>query len=142
MSLDPDLMARKLESLRRCLERITHKRPESAAVLENDVDIQDILSVNLERAIQLCVDMANHILADQSGPPAETMGETFDLLAKQKIISAELASQMKAAVGFRNLSVHAYDRIDWERVFKVVHDHLDNFRNFARSVAQRANLEN
>ena len=41
----------KLESLRRCLDRITSKKPESLDQLLEDIDMQDILALNLERSI-------------------------------------------------------------------------------------------
>ena len=41
----------KLESVRRCLERIRLRRPETVQALKDDADIQDILSVNLTRAV-------------------------------------------------------------------------------------------
>lgn len=53
----PDvLVMRKIESLQRCLKRIEEKIPLSAPALASDLDAQDIISVNLERAEQQCVD--------------------------------------------------------------------------------------
>ncbi len=49
--MDRGVIADKLERLRRCVQRIEHKRPPTLAALAADVDLQDILSVNLERAI-------------------------------------------------------------------------------------------
>jgi hypothetical protein len=51
--MDRRVIADKLERLRRCVQRIEHKRPPTLATLAADVDLQDILSVNLERAVQL-----------------------------------------------------------------------------------------
>ena len=86
--LDQDLIARKIESLRRCVERLEHVCPASSRELESSLDIQDILSINLERAIQLCVDIANHIIASQNGAPSATMGESFQRLTKTGVIDA------------------------------------------------------
>lgn len=138
--MDKQLVARKLDSLARCLARIEAKRPASAAQLAADVDAQDILSINLERAVQLCVDLGAHLLADHLTPPPETMGDVFQLLAEAGMISHDLATAMRQAVGFRNLSVHAYDRLDWERVFDIVRHRLDDFRRFAARVATLAEL--
>lgn len=138
--MDKQLVARKLDSLARCLARIEAKRPASAAHLAADVDAQDILSINLERAVQLCVDLGAHLLADHLTPPPETMGDVFQLLAEAGMISHDLATAMRQAVGFRNLSVHAYDRLDWERVFDIVRHRLDDFRRFAARVATLAEL--
>ncbi len=127
----------KLESLRRCLERIRQRRPETAQALKEDVDIQDILSVNLTRAVQLCVDIASHMLVTTNEPPPETMGQSFDRLASAGVIPQPVADRMKAAVGFRNIAIHSYQDIDWEIVFAIVTRHLDDFENFARAVVNR-----
>ncbi len=45
--MDREIVEQKLESLRRCLERIKEKCPPSADILARDLDAQDILSLNL-----------------------------------------------------------------------------------------------
>ena len=47
---------------------------------------------------------------------------------------------MNEAVGFRNLSVHAYDRVDWDRVFAIVHHRLADFRSFAATATTLTGL--
>ena len=59
-----DVIQNKLESLRKCLLRLEQKRPGSPEILVSDYDIQDIISINLERAIQISVDIAAHLLAE------------------------------------------------------------------------------
>ncbi len=136
LGMDPDIIMRKLDSLARCVERIEQKRPETIDVLIKDIDLQDILSINLERAVQVAVDIGAHLLADLPVPPPTSMGHVFDLLVSEGVIPEETGVELRKAVGFRNLSVHAYDQVDWERVFAIVHRRLDCFRNFARAVAQ------
>ena len=71
----------KLESLRKCLDRIELKKPQSLEDLIRDIDAQDILALNLERSVQLCVDIANHILSSLDDTPAMSMGESFERLS-------------------------------------------------------------
>ncbi len=125
----------KLESLRRAMARIESHRAPSAEVLRGDIDRQDILSLNLTRALQLCVDMAVHLLADRGQPAPRSMGEAFSALAEAGIIEPALAERMRAAVGFRNIAVHSYRSIDWEIVQRICADGLDDFKAFARAVA-------
>lgn len=132
--MDRDVIDRKLDSLARCVRRIETKRPPTPGQLVSDIDLQDILSVNIERAVQLCVDIGAHLLADLDGPPPETMGEVFQRLAGHGVIPGDVADALRKAVGFRNLSVHAYDRVDWERVFEISHHRMDDFRRFAAHV--------
>lgn len=51
--MDREVIEQKLESLRRCLKRIETKCPANAEILASDFDLQDILALNLSRAIQL-----------------------------------------------------------------------------------------
>jgi uncharacterized protein YutE (UPF0331/DUF86 family) len=93
------------------------------------------LSVNLQRAVQLCVDIAAHIIADKEVAAPSSMAQAFDVLQTLDILSPDLTSKMKKAVGFRNIAVHAYQAIDWQIVFDICYKKLDDFRAFAQSVA-------
>ncbi|TVQ32003.1 MAG: DUF86 domain-containing protein [Wenzhouxiangella sp.] len=132
----------KLESLRRCLARIRLKRPDSAEALKADLDSQDIISVNLTRAVQLCVDIAAHLLTATDQPPPDTMGDSFDRMVSAGLISQALAGRMKAAVGFRNIAVHSYRQIDWDIVHAIVNNHLEDFEAFASQVLVSSNSKN
>jgi uncharacterized protein YutE (UPF0331/DUF86 family) len=48
---------------------------------------------------------------------------------------------LRRAVGFRNLSVHAYDQVDWERVLEIVNERLDDFRKFAEVATRIVTLK-
>jgi uncharacterized protein YutE (UPF0331/DUF86 family) len=132
--MDRDIISRKLDSLARCVRRIETKRPPTLEELVTNIDLQDILSVNLERAVQLCVDIGAHVLADLDAPPPQTMGEVFTSLVVQTVIPESVGMVLRKAVGFRNLSVHAYDQVDWQRVFDIVHHRIQDFRVFSQSI--------
>ena len=55
--MDKDVINNKIESLMRCVERIRTHIPSSVEELESDFDMQDIIILNLERAVQICVDV-------------------------------------------------------------------------------------
>lgn len=133
--MDSLILSEKIEALRRCIERIETRRLETAEELRRDADRQDILSLNLTRAVQLCVDMAVHVLSDTEQPAPQTMGEAFDLLAEEGVISTSLAARMRSAVGFRNIAVHNYQAVDWDIVHAITHEGLEDFQSFARDMA-------
>ena len=120
----------KLESLRRCLDRIESKKPITLEGLLQDIDTQDILALNLERSVQLCVDIANHVLSSLDDTPAMSMAESFERLSEKKIISDELDHNLRRTVGFRNLSVHAYDKINWQLVWNILESGLHDLVRF------------
>ena len=102
-----------------------------------DIDTQDILALNLERSVQFCADIANHILSSLDDAPAMSMAESFERLSAKEIIPLELARNLRRAVGFRNLSVHAYDKIDWNLVWTYFESDLSDLVNFAQIIESK-----
>lgn len=135
--MDREVVEQKLESLRRCLQRIETKCPADAETLVADLDLQDIVSLNLSRAVQLCVDIGAHLIAGMDVPPPDTMGQTFDLLAQSGVLDTTLASRLKKAVGFRNIAVHSYETINWHIVHSIAKNHLTDFSAFAKVVSMK-----
>ena len=122
----------KLDSIAKCLLRLEQKRPQTVEQLVADVDLQDIVVVNLERLVQLCVDLALMVLSEKKIMPLPiTMRTCFESLSQIGAIDLELAQRMMKAVGFRNLCVHQYDQISMNIVFKILESHLDDFKKFA-----------
>lgn len=133
--MDQQLVGQKLDSLRRCLGRIESWLPDTASGLAEDVDAQDIISLNLTRAIQLCVDLAAHYLVDDAlRPVPQTMGQTFQLLAEDHLIEQPLADNLTRAVGFRNIMIHDYQRVNWEIVHALCNERLPDFKVYAKAL--------
>ena len=128
--MDKEVLENKLESLIRCIHRIKDQNISKLEELEQNIDKQEIIILNLQRAVQLCVDVGNHILLDYKTQTPSTMADTFKYLAENLIISMENAEQLSHAVGFRNIAVHQYEDIDCKIVFSIITEHLDDFKTF------------
>jgi uncharacterized protein YutE (UPF0331/DUF86 family) len=116
---------------------VAEKCPADALTLAADVDAQDIVSLNLSRAIQLCVDIGAHLIAStMSEPVPTTMGQTFQRMGSAGILTTDLAERMQRAVGFRNIVIHSYEVIDWQMVHGLVHRHLTDFTAFATATVE------
>lgn len=133
--MDKIIINKKLDSLYRCIKRIEDKCPANASELKTNIDLQDVIVLNLSRAVQLCVDIAAHSLTNSSQPVPNTMSETFQRLAEQNLISDHLADRLKKSVGFRNLAVHNYHDLNWDIVFAVASKHLEDFKEFAKNIS-------
>ena len=123
-----------MDSLQRCIKRIEEKIPENWDSIEEDYDLQDILTVNLERAVQLSVDIGLQIFVQINVKPPETMSEVFTILEEQKVLPSGVAENLKKAVGFRNIAVHEYDEINWEIVQSICTKHLKDFYQFMKAI--------
>ncbi len=136
--MDQVILTQKLESLRRCIQRVEMKTPADVGQLIHDPDIQDILVLNLTRAVQLCVDIGSHVISESNEPAPSTMGDVFSTLEKLAIIAPTTCQALRKAVGFRNVAVHNYDAINWEIVFAICQKSLVDFRQFAQEITEHS----
>lgn len=93
--MDQLILAEKIESLRRCIQRIEDKKPDNINLLIQSLDLQDILVINLTRAVQLCVDIGSHILSTANKPSPQTMGEVFTTLNELDIFTSDTCEHLK-----------------------------------------------
>lgn len=135
--VDKLLVSAKLESLRRALARVRQRTPANAAGLAADIDAQDIVSLNLQRAVQISVDIAYHLAADTDSAEPATMADAFAVLRDAGVIDHAIAEAMRRAVGFRNIAVHQYEKMDWQIVFDVATKRIEDLEAFARAVSNR-----
>ena len=134
--MDQVIFDQKLESLRRCIKRVEEKTPPHVSQLIEDQDIQDILVLNLTRAVQLCVDIGSHVISESEEPAPTTMGDVFSTLENLGAIKSITCKSMRKAVGFRNIAVHNYDVINWEIVYAICNNSLVDFRRFASEITE------
>jgi len=133
--MDKEVVENKLENLRRCVARVELKTPPSVSKLIDDIDAQDIIVLNLERAVQACVDIGLHIIADTEVTVPDSMAETFRTLGRLNVLSSDVVEHLAKAVGFRNTAVHAYQEIDWEIVYSIITKRMGDFRAFAQQIS-------
>jgi uncharacterized protein YutE (UPF0331/DUF86 family) len=139
--VDPDLVAAKLEALAQRVERVRAHRAADAAELARNADALDLVSFNLMLSVQICADIASHLIADEGWPMAPTVGGSFSRLHEHGVLSAETAEQLKKAVGLRNVVAHGYAAIDPALVHAAATDGVHDLEAFARDVARWARRE-
>lgn len=126
-----DIILNKKESIERCIRqvRLYYAKP-SDLPFEEDILKQDAIAINLQRAAEQCIDLANHVVRIKKlGLPKESK-EGFFLLAKSRIIPTELAKQLEGMVGFRNTLVHEYQQLQIKIMKDVIENHLDDLIKF------------
>ena len=137
MSIDKKVIGEKLLSLNRCLERVKLHTPANIEALQSDFDTQDIICLNIQRAVQISVDIAAHILAEQLHEQTPTMAETFLALSRHGLLDSQLASRLAKAVGFRNIAVHEYNTLDMNILYSIITKEIGCFYEFSDAVVLR-----
>ncbi len=114
-----EVISNKVTSIRRCIARIrTTYASDSALPFEQDFDKQDIVTLNILRACEQAIDLANHLVKQQSLGLPQSSKESFQLLAQHSIISESLAANLGNMTGFRNIAVHRYQQLSLKVIEK------------------------
>jgi len=134
--VDKDIFWSKIASMQKHLDRIKAKSNVDLREFLQDIDRQESVLFNVQMAIQNCIDLAAHIVAEEGLGVAGSTNELFYLLEEQGYIGQELTDKMIRAVGFRNLVAHEYGKLDLEVVFRVCHEDAKDLEEFSRVLGE------
>jgi uncharacterized protein YutE (UPF0331/DUF86 family) len=135
-----DVVLNKKESIERCIRQIRlYYGLPSDLPFEKDHLKQDAIALNLQRMAEQAIDMANHVIKKRRlGLPKESR-ESFEILAREGIIPDALADKLKGMVGFRNILVHQYQKLDLEIMIDVIERRLDDLIEYTNLVMEYFN---
>ena len=125
-----DVLLNKAAIIERCLVRVRAEHDGDDRVLYENITKQDSIILNLQRACEAAIDLAMHLVAARRlGIPQESR-EAFDLLVTGAALDKALGERLAGMVGFRNVAVHNYRRLDLAIVSSIIHHRLDDFTAF------------
>ena len=107
---------------------------ESENTFRNNITKQDAVVLNLQRACEASIDIANHIVKEKRLGLPKSVRESFELLSKNELIQAETARRMRNMIGFRNIAIHDYQALNLDIVVNIVLHRLDDFKDFVSEV--------
>jgi uncharacterized protein YutE (UPF0331/DUF86 family) len=132
--VDRDLLLRRLADLEQDVEQVSEFRAATVDQYRRDWKTQRIVERTLQMAIEACLDVANHVVADRQLRVASTYAEIFDVLGDAGLLERNLREAMIRMAWFRNILVHDYARTDPAVVVRILHEDLDDFRRFREAV--------
>lgn len=97
---------------------------------------QRIVERTLQIMIEICVDIATHIISDGGMRVPTSYSDTFKVLFEHNIINSELFTIMEKMAKFRNVVVHQYEEVNAEIVMLILNKHLDDFERFKDAVLE------
>jgi uncharacterized protein YutE (UPF0331/DUF86 family) len=132
--VDRDLLLRKLALIDEYASQAAEYRGVTVDAYRGDWRTQRIVERTLQLAIEACLDVANHLIADRRLPVASTYAEAFQVLSDQGILEAPVRDAMIGMAGFRNVLVHEYARINPGVVVDILQKQLSDFQRFRDAV--------
>jgi uncharacterized protein YutE (UPF0331/DUF86 family) len=132
-----DVVVNKAAIIERCVARVREEYAGDERNLTENITRQDSILLNLQRACEASIDLAMHVVRRRRlGVPQETR-DAFRLLQESGVIPAELADRLMRMVGFRNVALHDYRRLDLQIVKSVVTSRLDDFLAFTATLLKQ-----
>ena len=127
-----DVLVNKAAAIERAVRRVREEHAGDDRNLLTNQTRQDAIILNLQRACESSIDAAMHLVrVHRLGVPQQTR-EAFDLLQQAQMLDAALADRLRKMVGFRNVAIHDYQKLNLEIVRRIAVDHVDDFLAFAR----------
>jgi uncharacterized protein YutE (UPF0331/DUF86 family) len=136
--VDSVVLAAKIAAVQDAVGRIRDVLPPTVDEFRGDRTAREVVTLNLFVALQECLAVATHWLADARWTVPASYGDVFLALADHDVIDRGLASRLMAATGLRNLIAHRYGAMDANRLYAVASEDLDDLLEFCRVLAGRA----
>jgi uncharacterized protein YutE (UPF0331/DUF86 family) len=97
---------------------------------------QDAIVLNLQRACETTIDLAMYVISERKLGVPQDSRDAFALLQAAGILPVDLATRLQKMVGFRNVAVHEYTRLNPDVIQSIITKHLDDFRTFSSTIVK------
>jgi uncharacterized protein YutE (UPF0331/DUF86 family) len=97
---------------------------------------QDAVILNLQRACEQVIDLANHLIRIKELTVPKSSRDSFKVLCDAGIIPEVLSQKLERMVGFRNIAVHEYQKIDLDIVTSIIANNLTEVHQFVKIAAE------
>lgn len=126
-----DVLINKAASIERCVKRAREEYRYDPVQFPSDQTRQDAAILNIQRACEAALDMGQHLIRrDRLGIP-QSARDVFQLLADAERIPQALADALKRMIGFRNIAVHEYQRLQIPIVIAIITLHLEELLDYS-----------
>ena len=134
MTLNLDLIRARFSDIEKSLARLERLRALPRERFMADQDARDLacyrLLIAMEAAIQICF----HVNAQGYRRAPETYAECFASLGEEGVLNASLCENLQQMARFRNMLVHVYWEVDYDWVYDILQEHLDDLRAFISAI--------
>ncbi len=85
-------------------------------------------------AIEICLDIAGHLVTREGWRRPRDYADTFAVLGEAGVIDTAFAATLGEMAHFRNRLVHLYAEVDAARIYQILQNDLSDFGRFEAAV--------
>jgi uncharacterized protein YutE (UPF0331/DUF86 family) len=138
-SLNIEKVYAKFRDITESVARLKQFRDLPLEEFLQDQDKLDIASFRLIVATEAAIDICLHVAAKVLRKVPEEYAACFKMLGQSGLIDDALAARLSQMARFRNLLVHHYWKIDYERMYDLITGpDMDDLAELTRQVSKLA----
>jgi uncharacterized protein YutE (UPF0331/DUF86 family) len=132
-----DVIINKIQSIERCIFRAKQEYQAAGKAFQEDFSRQDAAILNITRACEQTIDLANYLIKKYKYGVPTSSRESFELLAQHKIISTSLCQKLQKMVGFRNIAIHEYQKLNSQIIIAIIENGLEDLLAFTFEIKDK-----
>lgn len=129
-----DIVINKINVIENCLKRINEEYVGHEEEFKTNYTKQDSIILNLQRACEAAIDLGIRVVRIKNLGIPQGSRDVFTILEKAEMISSELCNRLQHMIGFRNVAVHDYQKVNLEIVRSIITTNLVDFKNYTDSI--------
>jgi len=130
MELNKEIIKSRIDIIERNLKEIKEISNQKFFTYRDELALKHAL---LE-CIEACVDIANHIISVKGFRKAESYSDVFKVLEENGIINKDLSEKLQSMVKFRNVLVHRYANVDFNKIVEFSKKDIKDIEEFIKIV--------
>lgn len=134
--VDQTLILRKLAEIDAYIAQISEFKSLTVQEYQNDWKTQRIIDRTLHLMVEICIDIAGHIISDKKFRIPDSYADGFRILHENSIISDELIGPMEKVAKFRNIIVHQYEKVDPQIVIGILRKNIGDLQKFSNEIVK------
>ncbi len=132
----PELIRRKLQEIDKYLTYLEKVRTYPQNKFLENTEIWASAERFLQMTIESVNDIGNHIIADENLGTIDRYRDLPKIFLREDFINEELEKKWIQMIGFRNILVHGYAKIDRTEVYKIIQHNLNDIKELRKVFSQ------
>lgn len=134
--LDKEILAERTAAVERHLDRVRDRLPKDIINFTPNTDASDAVILHLWQATQIIIDTALSLCVHLHLGTPMTYADAFLKLGEAGFLEKALSVRLSHAEGFRNRIVHAYEKLDMQKIYKVALEGPSDLKAFLINAAK------
>jgi len=129
-------IADKLETLKSYIDILRSYQSYEINEIKENITLRGAIERYFEISLECTLDIGEMIISAENFEKPDSYREIIEILGNHNILSKEFSEKFAPAASLRNILVHAYAKLDIEKLYKLLQENLEDFDEFSKSIAE------